>query len=297
MTTTARSGGGGERARAVRERAARQHGGYPDSVPAAARPSDLVDFVAVLVMAGAGERLRAEVPKAFVEVGGRPMWRHAAATLASLPGCRQIVLVVPLDRVARTVADAQDLGVPVRVVPGGARRQDSVRLGIGAATARASVVAVHDAARPLLSRETAAEVIREAARTGAALAASPVRDTLKRVRSDGTVEATVDRKGLWQAQTPQAFRWEVARAAHAEAERRGIEATDDAALVEALGLSPVRVVRGDPWNFKVTEPPDLAAAEALLAPRRRSPGAAKGRRARAPRGEPLFRAVGTEDTP
>jgi 2-C-methyl-D-erythritol 4-phosphate cytidylyltransferase len=222
-----------------------------------------VDFVAVLVMAGSGERLGAKVPKAFVVLRGRPLWRHSAETLASLPGCRQVVLVVPADRVARTVADAHDLGVPTRVVPGGARRQDSVRLGIGAATARAEVVAVHDAARPLLSRETALAVVREAARCGAALAASPVRDTLKRVRDDGTVEATVDRAHLWQAQTPQAFRWDVARTAHEEAERRGIEATDDAALVEALGLSPVRVVRGDPWNFKVTEPTDLAVAEAL----------------------------------
>jgi 2-C-methyl-D-erythritol 4-phosphate cytidylyltransferase len=193
------------------------------------------------------------------------MWRHSAETLASLPGCRQVVLVVPADRVARTVAEAQDLGVPVRVVPGGARRQDSVRVGLRAATTKATVFAVHDAARPLLSRETALAVVREAARCGAALAASPVRDTLKRVREDGTVEATVERSALWQAQTPQAFRWDVARTAHAEAERQGIEATDDAALVETLGLSPVRVVRGDPWNFKVTEPPDVAAAEALLA--------------------------------
>lgn len=224
-----------------------------------------VDFVAVLVMAGSGRRLGAAVPKAFVTVAGLPLWRHAARTLASLPGCRQIVLVVPADRVAQTVGEAQDLGVPVRVVPGGARRQDSVGMGLGAATARAEVVAIHDAARPLLSRETALAVIRQAARSGAALAAVPVRDTLKRVRADGTVESTLDRASLWQAQTPQAFRVEVVKAAHAEAGRQGLEATDDAALVEALGLAPVTVVRGDPWNFKVTESSDLEAAEALLA--------------------------------
>lgn len=224
-----------------------------------------VDFVAVLVMAGSGERLGAGVPKAFVMLGGLPLWRHSANTLASLPGCRQVVLVVPADRVARTVGETQDFPVPVRVVPGGARRQDSVGMGLGAATARATVVAIHDAARPMLSRETALAVIREASRSGAALAAVPVRDTLKRVRADGTVESTLDRASLWQAQTPQAFRVEVARAAHAEAARQGLEATDDAALVEALGLSPVHVVRGDPWNFKVTEKPDLEVAEMLLA--------------------------------
>lgn len=218
----------------------------------------------MLVMAGSGTRVGGPVAKAFLEVGGRPLWRHAARTLAGVPGCRQMVLVAPADRVARLVAEAGDLGVPVRVVPGGARRQDSVRIGIGAATARAGVVAIHDAARPLVSAETTVAVVREAARCGAAVAAVPVRDTLKRVAADGTVEATVDRAGLWHAQTPQAFRMDVARAAHAEAERRGIEATDDAALVESLGLGPVRVVRGDPWNFKVTEAPDVAAAEALL---------------------------------
>lgn len=223
-----------------------------------------VDFVAILVMAGSGERLGAGAPKAFVELRGQPMWRHSARTFADLPGCRQIVLVAPADRVARLVAETQDLGVPVRVVPGGARRQDSVRMGLAAAAGRADVVAIHDAARPLLSAETALEVVRVASRHGAAIAAVPVRDTLKRVRDDGTIESTVDRAALWQAQTPQAFRADLARNAHALAEERGIEATDDAALVEALGLGPVRVVRGDPWNFKVTEPPDLRAAEALL---------------------------------
>jgi 2-C-methyl-D-erythritol 4-phosphate cytidylyltransferase len=229
---------------------------------------DPVDFAAVLVMAGGGARLGAAVPKAFVEVAGAPLWRHAARTLASLPGCRTLVLVAPADRVETVRREAQELGArqgaDVRVVPGGARRQDSVRLGLAAAPADVAVVAVHDAARPLLTAATALAVVREAARSGAALAAVPVRDTLKRVAPDGRVEATVPREGLWHAQTPQAFRTSVAREAHEEAERRGLEATDDAALVEALGLASVRVVRGDPWNFKVTDPPDRDAAEALL---------------------------------
>jgi 2-C-methyl-D-erythritol 4-phosphate cytidylyltransferase len=230
-----------------------------------ARAEDPVDFAAVLVMAGTGVRLGGDVPKAFVELAGLPLWRRAAGTLASVPGCRALVLVVPKDRIEAVAREAADLPVPATVVAGGARRQDSVRAGLDAAPADVAVVAIHDAARPLLTRETALAVVREAARCGAALAAVPVRDTLKRVAADGTVEATVDRAGLWHAQTPQAFRPEVARAAHAEAARRGLEATDDAALVEVLGIAPVRVVRGDPWNFKVTEPPDRAAAEALLA--------------------------------
>lgn len=224
-----------------------------------------VPFVAVLVMAGAGTRFGGPEPKAFAAVGGIPLWRHAARTFAGLPGCRGIVLVAAADRVAGLAADVGGLRVPVRVCAGGERRQDSVRLGLAAVGDDAEVVAVHDAARPLLDAATALAVVREAAAAGAALAAVPVRDTLKRVADDGTVVGTVDRTGLWHAQTPQAFRRDVARRAHDEALRRGIEATDDAQLVEVLGLAPVRVVRGDPWNFKVTEPPDRAVAEALLA--------------------------------
>lgn len=229
-------------------------------------PDRAPDFVAILVMAGSGERLGAGVPKAFVPIAGAPMWRRAADVLAGTPGCRRVVLVAPADRVARLVAEAQGLAAPVRVVPGGARRQDSVRMGLAAAAGAAAVVAVHDAARPFVTRETVAEVVRAAAIHGAAIAAVPVRDTLKRVRDDGTVEGTVERAGLWHAQTPQAFRADLLRRAHELAEEQGLGVTDDASIVEALGLAPVRVVRGDPWNVKITEPPDLRAAEALLAP-------------------------------
>jgi 2-C-methyl-D-erythritol 4-phosphate cytidylyltransferase len=231
----------------------------PDASPAR--------FAAVLVMAGDGRRLGADVPKAFVPLGGQPMWRHAATTLASASGCVALVLVAPADHVDALTREAEADFPGVVVVAGGARRQDSVRLGIGAITADVAVIAVHDAARPLVTREVVEEAVRVAADTGAAFVAARVRDTVKYVE-DGRVVDTLDRERLWNAQTPQCFRPELLARAHAEAERLGIDVTDDAMLVERLGAA-VRIVETGAWNLKVTVPDDLVAAEALLRARAR----------------------------
>ena len=210
-------------------------------------------------MAGSGTRLGASVPKAFVPLGGKPMWRHAAETFASIDSCRAVVLVAPADRV-----DELRRAMPAaRVVAGGARRQDSVRLGLVAIPAGADVVAIHDAARPFVTRELILAVVLQAFIAGAAASAAPARDTIKRVK-DGLIVETLDRSALWLAQTPQCFRIDLIRTAHAAAEKDGWDVTDDCALLERLGHA-VAVVRGDAWNFKITEPEDLDAAEAFLA--------------------------------
>jgi len=151
-----------------------------------------------------------------------------------------------------------------RVVEGGARRQDSAAAGFRAVSTAAAVVLVHDAARPLVRVEDAVGVARAAAREGAALLAVPVTDTVKRGNGLGLVAETLSRDGLWWAQTPQAFRREVYAEALARAEADGVEATDDAALVERIGV-PVRLMEGDGSNLKVTTAADLGAAEAWLA--------------------------------
>jgi 2-C-methyl-D-erythritol 4-phosphate cytidylyltransferase len=219
-------------------------------------------FAAVLVMAGAGSRLGASVPKAFVTLGGRPLWRHCAETFAAIDACRAVVLVAPADRVDETRRDSQG----AVVVAGGARRQDSVRLGLDAVPADVEIVAIHDAARPFVRAATILAAVLEASRSGAALVAAPARDTVKRV-ADGRVVETLDRSELWLAQTPQCFRLDVIREAHAAARRGGWDVTDDCALLERLGR-PVSVVRGDAWNFKITDTDDLAAAESLVARRK-----------------------------
>lgn len=229
-------------------------------------PATPVEFAAVLVMAGAGARLGANVPKAFVTLGGKPMWRHAAETFASMASCRALVFVAPGDRVADVRATwKNDDRLLVRIVTGGARRQDSVRLGLAAVPPDVAVVAIHDAARPFIDAATIENAVGQAAKSGASLVAVPARDTIKRV-SGGRVAETLDRSALWQAQTPQCFRLDLVRRAHEAAERSGWDVTDDCALLERLGHE-IAVVQGGAWNFKITDQDDLAAAEALLSRR------------------------------
>ena len=159
-------------------------------------------------------------------------------------------------------------GAPLGLAPavaGGAERQDSVRAGVDALPPEFDWVAVHDAARALVRPEAVSRVVAAAARSGAAILGAPVRDTLKRV-SEGRIVETPDRSAFWAAQTPQVFRVELLREALAKAEAAGYQGTDDAALVERLGV-PVHVVEGDPDNLKLTHPEDLAMAERILVAR------------------------------
>lgn len=211
-----------------------------------------MDVWAVVVAAGGGTRFGAR--KQYERLRGRRVldWSLAAASAA----CDQVILVVPPDRV-----DVPEPGA--KVVAGGATRSTSVRAGLAAVPASAEIVVIHDAARPLARPELFTAAI-EAVRAGAdgAIAAVPLADTVKRVAGAGLVAETVDRAGLWAAQTPQAFRAAALRAAHAGQP----EGTDDAALVEANG-GRVVVVEGDPANRKLTHPYDLEVADAMLGQR------------------------------
>ncbi len=202
-----------------------------------------------IVVAGGGG-LRFGGPKQFEDLHGRRVldWSVAAARGA----CDGVVVVVPADR----AATSGDSGV----VAGGATRSASVRAGLAAVPADADIVVVHDAARPLAGPELFHRTV-AAVRDGAdaAIPAIPVTDTVKEV-DGGRVVATVDRSRLVTVQTPQAFRAAILRRAHAG----DPDATDDAALVEAMG-GRVVVVEGDPRNLKLTSPDDLLVARALLA--------------------------------
>lgn len=205
-------------------------------------------------------------PKQFLALQGRPLLVWTLAALASWRGLRGMVVVAPpdeLDRV-RGLIDEGCVARVLRVVAGGAERQDSVRLGLDSLTEAAAddLVLVHDGARPFPPVHVF-ETLCEAARPAGAVLAMPCRDTLKR-EQDGVSCGTVDRSHLWQAQTPQAFPVGLLRHALSEAQRRGEQLTDEAALLEAMGLQP-RLVPGDPRNIKVTTPEDLELAEALAA--------------------------------
>lgn len=215
--------------------------------------------VAIVPAAGSGERLGAGIPKAFVELGrGRSMLQHAVDGLLESGVIDRVVVAVPSDLVAET---ATALGSQVSVVAGGEQRTDSVRSALDA-VGEPDFVLVHDAARALTPTDQIRRVV-DALHDGmrAVIPVLPVTDTIKAVDANGAVLGTPERAGLRAVQTPQGFETALLRRAYNQA---GESATDDAALVENLGV-PVHTVPGDPLAFKITTALDLVAARAVLA--------------------------------
>lgn len=219
---------------------------------------------ALVPAAGRGERFGAGGPKALIPLCGRPLLEYALEALNAAAAIESIVVAAPPDAMepvtaaARRAAGRKFAGV----VPGGSDRQASVARALAALPAGPSIVVVHDGARPLVPVPLIDAVAAAAARDGAATAALPVDETVRR-GDDDWLRTTVDRAGLFKVQTPQAFERILLETAHREAERSGFRGTDDAALVERLGR-PVRLVPGTARNLKVTVPDDLAVAEALV---------------------------------
>jgi 2-C-methyl-D-erythritol 4-phosphate cytidylyltransferase len=200
----------------------------------------------------------------LVRAGNIPIFQYSLKRFAGLDECEQIVLVASPRNMEQGFFDkkrlASEFGVS-EIVAGGEHRVDSVRAGLAATNPAIPVVAVHDAARPFVSARTILAVVREAGRSGAAIAAVRAGDTLKSADGDMWIEGTVSREGMWRAQTPQAFRRELLERAFAEVDSRGV--TDDAQLVELLG-GKVRLVPSETTNLKITTAEDLRMAQALL---------------------------------
>ena len=223
------------------------------------------DVGVVIVAGGSGSRAGGEELKQFRWVAGKPMLLHSVQTFMARADVGMVVCVLP-QRYAGDPppwlfqCDVDRLLVSV----GGRTRSASVANGLDDLPDEADIVLVHDAARPLVSRDTIDRVVEAARRGEGAVAALPVVDTLKEVDDDGLVVRTVSRERLWRAQTPQGFPRRMLVDAHRRARAERLVATDDAALCEQLGY-PVRVVRGNERALKVTEPGDFARAEALFA--------------------------------
>jgi 2-C-methyl-D-erythritol 4-phosphate cytidylyltransferase len=234
-----------------------------------------MSVAALVLAAGRGERLAADRAKAFVPVAGTALIVHALAALAAATEIDFVVPVVgesELPAFANLAGELATIPKLAAAVAGGAERQDSMAAGLAALPAGVSHVAVHDAARPLVGPAAVDRVVRAAKRDGAAILAVPARDTLKRVRGGRVVE-TPPRAECWTAQTPQVFAVELLREALAKAALDGRIGTDDAEIVEALGVV-VTVVEGDADNLKVTFAEDLLLAERLLG--ERAKGSAAG---------------------
>lgn len=217
------------------------------------------------ILAAAGTGQRAGVAKQWCVLGGESVLRRSARALAACPEVDDLLAVVPPGEERRGEEELAGLGKPARAVAGGEVRSASVRNGLAAAVG-AAVVLVHDAARPFASAALASRVARAAARDGAALAALRCTDTVKRMApgpGEPRVEATLDRTELWLAQTPQGFRRALLLEAYARAGDGAAGATDECLLVEQMG-GTVTLVPGEPGNFKITGPDDVARAQALL---------------------------------
>ncbi|MDY0874249.1 bifunctional 2-C-methyl-D-erythritol 4-phosphate cytidylyltransferase/2-C-methyl-D-erythritol 2,4-cyclodiphosphate synthase [Dongia rigui] len=230
-----------------------------------AQNSQKPKVIALVVAAGSGSRMGKDMPKQYLPLGGKTVLRHCLETFRRHPRISGVRVVIndSLRDLYESAVAGLDLLPPVA---GGQRRQDSVRAGLESLAAEApDLVLIHDAARPFIDAATIDRTIDTLAAHDGALVAVPVVDTLKRGAQDGTdmfSGATVDRNGLWRAQTPQGFRYQPLLAAHRQA-ASGPEMTDDAAVAEAAGMK-VALVLGHENNFKITAPADLERAERLM---------------------------------
>ncbi|HSA55551.1 MAG TPA: 2-C-methyl-D-erythritol 4-phosphate cytidylyltransferase [Gemmatimonadaceae bacterium] len=228
-----------------------------------AGPAVTPDVGVVIVAAGTGSRTGSAELKQFRWLAGKPMLLHALHAFQRRPDVALVVCVLPRSHAGDPPPwlFQSDLD-RLLVSTGGRERGESVWNGLEDLPEEVSVAVIHDAARPLVTDATIDAVIAEARRGHGAVAALPVVDTLKEADGDGRVIRTVQRTGLWRAQTPQAFPREMIEHAYVQARRDGVTATDDAALCERLGL-PVVLVRGSERALKITEESDFRRAEQL----------------------------------
>ena len=216
---------------------------------------------ALILAAGKGTRLDKGKEKAFVPLLGKPLLAWTLSVFASCPHIHEIIVVVPP---GRTMTCKNTVLSPygfekARVVVGGAEREDSLRNGFAAIEEACQVVVVHDGARPFVTVDLIEEGVGVARKTGAAVAAVPVKDTIKLADSEKLIKETLQRDRLWAAQTPQIFSFDVITKAY---DKLAVEVTDDAAAVEHLGYK-VKLYMGDYNNIKVTTPEDLALARVI----------------------------------
>jgi len=220
-------------------------------------------FAVILPAAGKSSRFGdSQRKKPFVDLKGRPVWVRTAEVFGGIDEVVQtIVCIAAEDLESFKQKFAANLAfMEVEIVEGGSTRADSVERGLDRVKSDIDYVAVHDAARPLITKKWVKEVFAAAEQSGAAIPAIPLSSTIKRV-DGGTITETVDRSGLYAAQTPQVCRRQILLEAFAK--RDGYEATDEAELVERLG-QPVTIVEGWPMNIKITTQSDFKMAEALI---------------------------------
>ncbi|MDI6759086.1 MAG: 2-C-methyl-D-erythritol 4-phosphate cytidylyltransferase [Candidatus Omnitrophota bacterium] len=225
-------------------------------------------MTAIVVAAGKGRRFRSKFPKLLSKINSVPVITCSLKALDTHPLIKDIIVVVSPENeklICNEIKITRFKKIK-KIVGGGRTRQDSVRNGLAVIGNRTDMVLIHDAARPFINKDMISLVIKEAKKSGASCLGVPVKATIKSVKmskhqgvKENMVEETLDRSKLWEAQTPQVFRKELILKAYSKA---GIKVTDDASLVERLGVG-VRMVMGSYFNIKITTPEDLIIARAI----------------------------------
>lgn len=222
--------------------------------------------VAVIPAGGGGRRMGTATPKQFLALGGVPLLLHCLRVFEQALSVSQVILVVPENERERALVDVikrHNIKKVLRVVAGGATRQDSVYEGLKATDPEVEIVVVHDGVRPFVTEDLIERSIAEARHTGGAVVGVPMKETVKQVGADGDILCTIDRSSLWLAQTPQTFRRGLLLEAYQKAYSEGFDATDESGVMERFGHK-VAMIPGRWDNIKITTPEDLQMAEAIL---------------------------------
>ncbi|MDO7788940.1 2-C-methyl-D-erythritol 4-phosphate cytidylyltransferase [Desulforamulus aquiferis] len=228
----------------------------------------MADVIAVIPAAGVGRRMGSQVKKQYLTLRGKPILYHTLQVMEECTDITSVVLVVGAgeEEYCQKNILGNSFSKIMAVVPGGDHRQTSVFNGLSILGRGTELVVIHDGARPLIRNREITAVIKGAREIGAAALSVPLKDTVKVIDSHGLVLKTPSRESLRAVQTPQVFKYNIIMEAHQTAKSRGFFATDDCALVEAMGR-PVKLVDGSYENIKITTPEDLVLADAFLARR------------------------------
>lgn len=222
--------------------------------------------VAIIPAGGAGTRLRSHVAKQYLMLDSSPIIVHTLKVFQDLNDIDEIILALPqkdLMLMRQELVEQYGLTKVKHAVAGGRQRQDSIKNCLEAIQGGCEIVLIHDAVRPFITEKIIRDVIETAGKTGAAIAAVKVKDTIKATGQGHVISSTVPRNTLWLAQTPQAFEYELIKNAYKTAYHDNFYGTDDASLVERLGIE-VKIVEGSYTNFKITTHEDMMIAEALM---------------------------------
>ncbi|WP_455662982.1 2-C-methyl-D-erythritol 4-phosphate cytidylyltransferase [Pradoshia sp.] len=221
-------------------------------------------YEVIIPAAGQGKRMKAGRNKLWIELEGEPIICHTLRQFGTDENCRRILLVVNSaeEEDFRNLTEKLGLPIPIELIHGGSERQYSVKNAVDSLTSDTEIVLVHDGARPFITEPLIKKLVEDACLHGASVLAVPVKDTMK--QADGVfITQTIERSSLWAIQTPQAFRVSLLKKAHRQAEEDGFLGTDDASLLERLGMS-VAITEGNYDNIKITTPEDLYFAKAIL---------------------------------